>query len=50
MITLLTTLAIVSLLYGSRASFRTFATQMGDPANRLLVAACVVVIACGLLT
>jgi hypothetical protein len=48
MTTLLITLAIVTLLHGSRASLRTFASQMDDRANRWLFAIGLCVIAIGL--
>jgi hypothetical protein len=41
-------LLITGCLFGARAALNTFASQMGDPSTRWLVAACVVVIALGL--
>jgi hypothetical protein len=48
MTTLWLALLLTGLLFGSRSAIRTFAGQMADPAVRWLVAACAIVIACGL--
>jgi hypothetical protein len=42
-------LLITALLFGAKSSLATFRIQMADRRNRLLFAACVVVIAYGVL-
>jgi hypothetical protein len=46
--TLWLALLITAALFGIRSALATFRSQLADRRNRLLFAACLVVIACGL--